>query len=100
MVSQVTCYLLILYWYSRCYSHTERSNRSKLCKRRANLHAVECTRLGRHSDKQTMNVSCRDCVFCPVCKGNKILCCRFNTNNSNQYTFIILTLTVDLDSNY
>ena len=33
MVSQVTCYLLILYWYSRCYSCTERSNRSKLCKR-------------------------------------------------------------------
>ena len=81
-MSQITCYLSILYLYSRCYLCTERSNRSKLCKRRT-VHPIGHTKQGRHSNTETMNVSCRNCLFCPVCKGNKFLCCRFNTNNSN-----------------
>ena len=88
--------LILTYFYfisfcalSRCYSHTERSKRSKLCKRRAKLYdshrteddSFECRTLRRHSNNQKMNFSCRDCVLCPICKGNKILCCRFNINN-------------------
>ena len=62
-MSQITCYLPILYLYSRHYSHTERSNRSKLCKRRTTVHPVGLTKQGRHSNTETMNVSCRNCLF-------------------------------------
>ena len=68
----------------------ERSNGSKLCKRRAKLYDSQGTdddSFGkhrtpiRHRNKKKLNFSSRDCVFCPICKGNKILCCRFNINN-------------------
>ena len=75
-----------------CLSYAQRSSRSISCKRRnKTLYDSAWTddssvrkhrRALRHSNKKNVHLSCWYCIFCPVCKGNKFLCCRFYTNHA------------------
>ena len=55
-----------------------------------------------HSNKKAVLLSCQYCTFCPVCKGNNFVCCRYNSPTKGHFSYpwyicVLFTIYILLD---